>query len=132
MEDVFLILKSSDFIVHDLERAYQDHEQNDTTTIQQVPRVLVLKKWYSMQASMEFRCFVYQNHMVALCQRDTGNFYPFLLEQAAECKQKCIAFVTQHVLNKFPVPNCTLLSFVDNFDSCNRLVHFQSWQSMDC
>lgn len=49
--DVYLLLKSSDFVMHDLLHAID----KEHTTIQYE---LVLRKWCNLHPSMEFRCFV--------------------------------------------------------------------------
>ena len=67
-EDVYLLLKSSDFIAHDLEHAYDDCEEEDRYPCdrQSAPPKfsLVLKKWFSMPRSHEFRCFVKKNSLI--------------------------------------------------------------------
>ena len=59
--DIYLLLKSSDFILHDLknqENAEQKYE-------------LVLRKWCNLHSSMEFRCFVYNNKLGRLTKMHT-------------------------------------------------------------
>jgi hypothetical protein len=63
--DIYLLLKSSDFIAHDLGR-------RDTGFR------LVLRKWYDLHPAMEFRCVVVNGQLVGLSQRDCATFYPFL------------------------------------------------------
>lgn len=97
--DIYLLLKSSDFITHDLEHAFDDCESeggddalssNDATDLsepeagcsarelRQIPYHLVLRKTIpSMTTSLEFRCFVRARHLLCICQRDL-NHYPFL------------------------------------------------------
>ena len=66
--DVYLLLKSSDFILHDLDPqlAFEgcspspiDNASSSTPTEHPIHELeLVLKKWYSMDKGREFRCFV--------------------------------------------------------------------------
>lgn len=57
--EVYLLLKSSDFITHDLEYAYEDCTVDDVTDQSKSTQYhLVLKKWFEMPRSHEFRCFV--------------------------------------------------------------------------
>lgn len=59
--DVYLLLKSSDFISHDLskETVFEDCEISlDKLTYE---LELVLRKWYPVDRSREFRCFVRQD-----------------------------------------------------------------------
>lgn len=63
VEDVYLLLKSSDFIMHDVEHAYEgcsDASAADSPTFYH----LILKKWFSMPRSHEFRCFVRQKQLI--------------------------------------------------------------------
>jgi D123 len=109
--DVYLLLKSSDFVSHDLDReavfAGCDLSSRDGSQLARAPPSydleLVLRKWYLIDHSRELRCFVRQEillgaymtvyisafahiHLLAHChsgisQRDT-NFYEFLNEPA--------------------------------------------------
>ncbi|KAK0251386.1 hypothetical protein B0A54_09319 [Friedmanniomyces endolithicus] len=80
--DVYLLLKSSDFVTHDLEHAFDDTvatprpaaEEEDE---EEIPYCLVLRKAFQLNPSLEFRCFVRNRRLLCLCQRDM-NFYPFL------------------------------------------------------
>lgn len=63
--DVYLLLKSSDFVMHDIEHAIQDDDAN-------VEYELVLRKWCNLHPSMEFRCFVY-NHELGTCVANGRN-----------------------------------------------------------
>jgi len=40
---------------------------------------VTLRKWFELSPSMEFRCFVKDNNLRGICQRDVSNFYPYLL-----------------------------------------------------
>jgi hypothetical protein len=67
--DVYLLLKSSDFCMHDLQqytallKQQQSHDEN--RPINKPPQLeLVLRKWCNLYPSMEFRCFV-RNHTLS-------------------------------------------------------------------
>ncbi|ORX37070.1 D123-domain-containing protein [Kockovaella imperatae] len=91
--DVYLVLKSSDFISHGLDyaRAYAsgssdlveyavEDQQNET---EEVPVEIVLKKYIQMIPSREWRCFVRDDVLLGVSQRDT-NFYDFLQDSDAK------------------------------------------------
>lgn len=63
-EDVYLLLKSSDFIIHDLDHAYDDCETADQGDSVLPEYQLVLKKWFAMPKSHEFRCFVRGRNLI--------------------------------------------------------------------
>ncbi|CAG8544484.1 461_t:CDS:2 [Diversispora eburnea] len=101
--DIFLLLKSSDFIAHDLDHAFDecDHDGQVTTRRQRPDSYeLVLRKWYDVTTSLEFRCFVKNENIIAISQRD-DNFYHFLLDIGEDLEAKIIQFFTSHIQNKF-------------------------------
>jgi hypothetical protein len=66
--DVYILLKSSDFVCHDLLHAFskcvsEDEFQQDVTEAQDVQYHLVLRKWCNIHVSMEFRCFVLEKSL---------------------------------------------------------------------
>ena len=74
-EDVFLLLKSSDFVLHDLVEPYSgacadpDDPQPQVMRLRPARHDLVLKKWCNLYDSMLFRCFVVDRALVGVCQR---------------------------------------------------------------
>jgi hypothetical protein len=85
--DIYILLKSSSFISHDLDHAFDDtipaptSGAASTTTSPQPPRdftpVLVLRSFFNPLPSLEFRCFVKSRSLIAITQRDL-NYYSFL------------------------------------------------------
>lgn len=75
-DDVVLLLKSSDFIVHDLCNAFDDFD-----TSPQVEYVLNLRRWHDLNPSSEFRCF-YNNGVVNISQRHVSQFFEYLEDEA--------------------------------------------------
>lgn len=62
--EVYLLLKSSDFITHDLDFPYEGCEDVEEGEPPSVAYHLVLKKWFEMPRSHEFRCFVKQRQLI--------------------------------------------------------------------
>lgn len=63
--DVYLLLKSSDFISHDLDPALAfDGCSVDASEEHELE--LVLKKWYAVDHGREFRCFVRNETLLGL------------------------------------------------------------------
>ncbi|CAG8481979.1 10208_t:CDS:2, partial [Racocetra persica] len=100
--DIFLLLKSSDFVAHDLDHAFEDCSYEEESLRRQRPDVfeLVLRKWYDVAPSMEFRCFVRNEELVAISQRDI-NYYPFLVDVQEDLETKIIQFFNTNIRNKF-------------------------------
>ena len=104
--DIYLLLKSSDFIVHDLEQAFDGCAYaagEDTERV--IPYHLVLRK--TVQAynpSMEFRCFVRDRGLLCVCQRDL-NHYDFLPQMIPQLRSLIQDFLLNHLAKDFPDPN---------------------------
>ncbi|KAL1875233.1 hypothetical protein Daus18300_003304 [Diaporthe australafricana] len=89
--DIYLLLKSSNFITHDLDHAFDGTvatTSSSTTTTNGTAApgsesglgfqpVLVLRSFFTPHQALEFRCFVKQRSLVAIAQRDL-NHYNFL------------------------------------------------------
>lgn len=85
--DIYLLLKSSNFITHDLEHAFDGTVTTSSSQMQQTTAapvsdlgfqpVLVLRSFFTPHQALEFRCFVKQRNLVAIAQRDL-NHYNFL------------------------------------------------------
>jgi len=80
--EIYLLLKSSNFITHDLEHAFDGCDNDPVSdsnrlTIKDIPYHLVLRKWIQINPSVEFRCFVRRRKLIGICQRDL-NHYDFL------------------------------------------------------
>ncbi|KAE9404018.1 D123-domain-containing protein [Gymnopus androsaceus JB14] len=80
--DVYLLLKSSDFITHDRSSSsvFAGCEQTEPYELE-----LVLRKWYSVDRSRELRCFVRKNVLIGISQRDT-NYYDYLNDTTTRSK----------------------------------------------
>ncbi|KAF9472513.1 cytoplasmic protein [Pholiota conissans] len=75
--DVYLLLKSSDFITHDLSlERVEGTEEVGRKSKPAYELELVLRKWYSVDRGREVRCFVRDGVLLGISQRDT-NFYEF-------------------------------------------------------
>ncbi|KAF7314227.1 hypothetical protein MKEN_00895100 [Mycena kentingensis (nom. inval.)] len=85
--DVYMLLKSSDFITHDITRASVFEGCNAPAEYQ---LELVLRKWYPVDKSREVRCFVRDDKLLGISQRDS-NFYEFWNDPATQ--QKVVATV---------------------------------------
>lgn len=69
--DVYMLLKSSDFILHDLDAA-QVFEGCDSTMAQPKYELeLILRKWHPVDRSRELRCFVRRERLLGALSSPT-------------------------------------------------------------
>lgn len=92
--DLYLLLKSSDYINHDLYHAFDGLETPDDFQFE-----LVLRKWVNINPSMEFRCFVHDRQLIGISQRDL-NYYSFLDEAKDELLEKIGIFFDDVLMAK--------------------------------
>ena len=113
--DVYLLLKSSDFITHDLEQAFDGCEditsfsstppQTSRDTHTAIPYHLILRKTIpALIPSLEFRCFVRRRRLLCICQRDL-NHYAFLAQLVPTLKSLIQAFFEENLQATFPDDN---------------------------
>ena len=139
--DVIMLLKSSDFIVHDLCHPFdccvesKDDEGRGTSSLSHDSRicgasqpaespggtgeggdaqrrrprrvVLALRKWFEgLRSCMEFRCFVRQEQLVGISQRDCAQAFPFLMESKRQIVDALGAFHRDAVRSGPACPAC--------------------------
>lgn len=132
--DIYLLLKSSDFCLHDvLRRAWKDCQDYDESKV--MPKLeLVLRKWSNLYPSMEFRCFVRGRELIAISQRNHTQHYPHLLQDKNRIQDLILDFFEDIVRDTFAegkLPNYVFDVYVDQQDRL-WLLDFNLWaQSTD-
>lgn len=96
--EIFLLLKSSDFVTHDLTMPFELCEDQSKDTLRYE---LILRKWMEINPSMEFRVFVKNNNIVGISQRDTSTYYDTVASHAKEIQQEIEAFYHKFIHSKF-------------------------------
>jgi hypothetical protein len=111
--DIYLLLKSSDFVTHDLEHAFDDCVDDEGTPLDaklkseatsRLPYYLVLRKYFQLNPSLEFRCFVRKRRLLAACQRDLNHF-EFLFKMEDALRQTIQEFFDLRLRDTFPDEN---------------------------
>ncbi|KAF1810978.1 D123-domain-containing protein [Eremomyces bilateralis CBS 781.70] len=126
--DVYLLLKSSDFVTHDLEHVFDDCEETDREeeadgpaetseaqatgdeearkpdSIPEIPYHLVLRKSVNFNPSLEFRCFVRNRRLLSISQRDLNHF-DFLFPLRPQLIATILEFFTRTLQHAFPDPD---------------------------
>ncbi|KAL3899447.1 MAG: hypothetical protein SGCHY_002042 [Lobulomycetales sp.] len=143
---VFILLKASDFVLHDLLHPFdddklgdEDSEHDDDSDSSSSPSdgisyMLVLRKWTDLNPSCEFRCFVRNGSLLACCQRDIFNYYSFLHSTKDRIRDSITCFFHSHISGKFPDDTCisgrevSLIDFNPWVPSTDSLLF--SWQEL--
>lgn len=101
--DVYLLLKSSDRVSHDLNHPFRKCEDGeDNTLLETSGFVLVLRKWQEISSLTEFRCFVKKGCIIAISQRDTASHYPYIAQNYNEVHSRIKDFFHKKISGKFP------------------------------
>ncbi|KAL4938857.1 hypothetical protein BDV06DRAFT_46289 [Aspergillus oleicola] len=105
--DIYLLLKSSDFITHDLEHPFDDcvpdtsYSPTPTPSPPDVKYALVLRKYVNFNPSLEFRCFVRNRVLLCICQRDQNHF-DFLFPMRDMLRSRIQSFFDEKLKGTFP------------------------------
>lgn len=109
--DIYLLLKSSDFITHDLDHPFDDCVPDTAeatngieSVLPEMPYHLILRKYVNFNPSLEFRCFVRNRKLLCMCQRDQNHF-DFLFEMRDMLRSRIQSFFDEKLRDSFPDPN---------------------------
>lgn len=91
VNEVYLLLNASNYIMHDLEVGGQQRSQFE----------LVLRQWFALNPALEFRIFVRDGKIVGATQRDL-NYYDYLKSLVDQLKDLFDEFVEETVIPNFP------------------------------
>lgn len=99
LTQIWLLLKSSEFIVHDLTQPFKDCSDNEDHDLSsEIKYVLALKKWSGkVNPATEFRCFIRKRQLIAIEQRDTTNFYRHMSEEKDDILRDIKSFFNENV-----------------------------------
>ncbi|TQW00385.1 hypothetical protein V2A60_001469 [Cordyceps javanica] len=107
--DIYLLLKSSSFVSHDLAHAF------DGCTAPEPSRpfrpILVLRPYFTPHVALEFRCFVKHRQLIAISQRDL-NYYNFLEGLRPNLWRKITKFHNETLRHTFPDASFTFDVYV--------------------
>ncbi len=124
--DIYLLLKSSSFATHDLEYPFADTLPSSILTPATIPYVLVLRKWFKVNPSCEFRCFVRQRTLIGICQRDLNHF-KFLFPLKDKIRDSILGFFNKVLKNTFPESDFTFDIYIPEPYNHPRLMDINPW-----
>lgn len=97
--DIYLLLKSSSFVSHDLDHAFDDCTPRPPT--KPYAPILVLRPFFTPHVALEFRCFVKHRTLIGITQRDL-NHYAFLEQIRPQLWRKIKTFFREKLRFTFP------------------------------
>lgn len=97
--DIYLLLKSSSFVSHDLVHAFDDCTAAPPS--RPFAPVLVLRPFFTPHVALEFRCFVKHRTLIGITQRDL-NYYAFLEGIRPQLWKKIKSFFREKLRFTFP------------------------------
>ncbi len=140
--DIYLLLKSSDFITHDLEHAFDDcvdtdnedhetpsasHNNSGTEPTDSIPYHLALRKYITnLNPALEFRCFVRNRTLLCLCQRDLNHF-AFLFPMRDQLLSRIQIFFDQKLKDTFPDQNLVFDVYIPEPHTRVWLIDINPW-----
>ncbi|KAK8200677.1 hypothetical protein M8818_005992 [Zalaria obscura] len=130
--DIYLLLKSSDFVTHDLEHAFDDCEDDPTTSeeeqmaIADIPYHLALRKFVQLNPSVEFRCFVRNRKLIAITQRDLNHF-DFLFNLQDKLRDRIQDFFDDKLKSTFPDESFVFDVYIPPPHNRVWLIDFNPW-----
>ncbi|XP_077329113.1 translation initiation factor eIF2 assembly protein isoform X2 [Lithobates pipiens] len=99
LSDIFLIFKSSDFVTHDFTQPFI--HCTDDSPDPNVKYELVLRKWCELIPGGEFRCFVKENKLIGISQRDYTQYYDHICKQKEDIQRSIQKFFQKDVQYNF-------------------------------
>ncbi|KAE8616538.1 hypothetical protein XENTR_v10008831 [Xenopus tropicalis] len=100
LSDIFLLFKSSDFVTHDFTQPFIYCA--DDSPDPNIKYELVLRKWCELIPGAEFRCFVKENKLIGISQRDYTQYYDHISKQKEEIRKSIQYFFQEHIQYNFP------------------------------
>ncbi|PSN57335.1 Cell division cycle protein 123 [Blattella germanica] len=116
VEDVYLLLKSSDILAKELTFIKETQGTHMNTCV-------VMKKWCDIYPGHEFRCFVVKHKLVAISQRDYKTYYGYIALNKFDIIEDIENFFKERIKGKYKVENCEFDIIIYIFDIVRKSRH---------
>lgn len=126
-DEIYTLLKSSAFVTHDLENAFDDCiDEGEPLSMSQISYHLILRKSVNFNPSVEFRCFVRGGQLLAICQRDP-NYYEFLHKSQDQFRKAIQDFFDIRLRGTFADKNYVFDCYIPGSQYRTWLVDINPW-----
>ncbi|KFZ14513.1 hypothetical protein V501_03212 [Pseudogymnoascus sp. VKM F-4519 (FW-2642)] len=126
-QDIYLLLKSSIFVTHDLEHAFDDCANPEHPPFtRDIEYTLVLRPYFKINTSFEFRVFVRDRTIVGICQRELKHvdYSPELLNKI---QTEIEDFYESKLKDSFPDPSFAFDVYLPEPHDKVRLIDINPW-----
>lgn len=126
-QDIYLLLKSSIFVTHDLEHAFDDCANPEHPPFtRDIEYSLVLRPYFKINTSFEFRVFVRDRTIVGICQRELKHvdYSPELLNKI---QTEIEDFYESKLKDSFPDPSFAFDVYLPEPHDKVRLIDINPW-----
>lgn len=126
--DIYLLLKSSIFVTHDLEHAFEDCVDTSPRhlTFDDIPYSLILRPYFKINTTYEFRCFVKDRTLIAISQRDL-KFVGYSDQLLRQLENTIQGFFDDKLKISFPDPSFSFDVYVPEPHNRVRLIDINPW-----
>ncbi|KAL3319942.1 hypothetical protein Ciccas_001370 [Cichlidogyrus casuarinus] len=114
-DETLLLLKSSDFIAHDIKHSH-DFCEGKVEDLKSHPKILVLREWRDIRAKDEFRCFVKRRQLFAISQRRIDSAFLELQKRQKMIQNQIMTFFEENLAAAFPLLSYTFDVICDEKD----------------
>lgn len=115
LQDLYLLLKSSDKIAKDLSCDYRHSGPK---------YYLVMKKWKNIHPNSEFRCFVSDNQLIGLSQRSKMDYHEYISVSKVNIVNDIKNFFLSKIKSKFSL-STYIMDVVRTASGCVKVIDFQ-------
>lgn len=126
--DIYLLLKSSIFITHDLEHAFDNCVDSppNSITAADIPYTLILRPFFKINTAFEFRCYVKDRTIVGISQRDL-RYFGYSNELIETLQTRIQDFFAAKLKTTFPDPNFAFDIYLPEPYDRVRLIDINPW-----
>lgn len=105
-------------------KSFEGCEDSDRINREVFNYELIVRKWIEINPSMEFRCFIVNQTIVAISQRDVRTYYEHIAKEQSIIVQDIFEFFNNRIRSKFPMHNCQ--SYLLNYRGLNSYFFYFS------
>jgi len=124
--EICLLFKSSEFITHDITDPFQYCDDQNNEDYPEMTHILVLREWYAITPSGEFRVFIRDSRVIAISSRHQ-QYYAHILTDKIRIVDSIQSFYKRHIKNSYPDSSVVMDLYLPGQDRRPVLVDFNPY-----